>query len=432
MFCNKCGNEIKENQLYCNKCGNRITYSENNTPIGQPNAIPNYDNESMDYNRQNVQSINRPNIQQNDINVKNKVTTKYFVPIVSLGIIIIIGLLIATYNIATSSKNKYSFDDEIATEQSEKSEDSKQQGNTNNNQTTTTKKNKTDIITDNTYTGLSIKSVADAKSIIVQDSVKQKQTSDYPQEIIEIEKNIIEKYGITAVNLKELEIDFAKELENVIGSIWEDYPKARAYLTNLSLTNLTMSRKDTIALFMPIFLFGTSDSRTTRPWVIKTQVQLNSKFFLNVGKLETAVQGSSKAGHFPPNATKYSPVAHELGHYLSFIALLNSYSIPSVLIIGDNQLEDYYDIIDNFNQGTFSKQMLNEAYQNYLKDTSDNIDFDEWRGKISKYALAKDDSGNYIYDETIAEAFHDVYLNKDNAAIQSKYIVEILKKYVGK
>ena len=33
-----------------------------------------------------------------------------------------------------------------------------------------------------------------------------------------------------------------------------------------------------------------------------------------------------------------------------------------------------------------------------------------------------------IYDETIAEAFHDVYLNKDNAKDASKYIVSILKK----
>jgi len=33
-----------------------------------------------------------------------------------------------------------------------------------------------------------------------------------------------------------------------------------------------------------------------------------------------------------------------------------------------------------------------------------------------------------IYDETIAEAFHDVYLNKENANIASKYIIEKLKQ----
>ena len=53
---------------------------------------------------------------------------------------------------------------------------------------------------------------------------------------------------------------------------------------------------------------------------------------------------------------------------------------------------------------------------------------DEWRGTISKYALAKNNRGEYIYDETIAESFHDVYLNKNNASDASKYVVEVLKK----
>ena len=74
--------------------------------------------------------------------------------------------------------------------------------------------------------------------------------------------------------------------------------------------------------------------------------------------------------------------------------------------------------------------MLKEAHQNYLK-SNPNIEFDEWRGQISGYALAKDESGAYIYDETIAEAFHDVYLNGNNANVASKYIVEVLKKYIG-
>ena len=33
-----------------------------------------------------------------------------------------------------------------------------------------------------------------------------------------------------------------------------------------------------------------------------------------------------------------------------------------------------------------------------------------------------------IYDETIAEAFHDVYLNGDNATPASIYIVRVLKQ----
>ena len=40
--------------------------------------------------------------------------------------------------------------------------------------------------------------------------------------------------------------------------------------------------------------------------------------------------------------------------------------------------------------------------------------------------MAKNSTGNYIYDETIAEAFHDCYLNGDNAKKASQIILETL------
>ena len=58
------------------------------------------------------------------------------------------------------------------------------------------------------------------------------------------------------------------------------------------------------------------------------------------------------------------------------------------------------------------------------------MSFDEFRGSISKYAVAKDGEGNYIYDETIAEAFHDCYLNGDDAQLASKLIVSVLLSYL--
>ena len=75
--------------------------------------------------------------------------------------------------------------------------------------------------------------------------------------------------------------------------------------------------------------------------------------------------------------------------------------------------------------------MIKEAHENFKKDTGSNIDLDVWRETISSYAVAKDNSGNYIYDETIAESFHDVYLNGETAADASKYVVAVLKKYLG-
>ena len=395
MFCNKCGNKVDPNQQYCNKCGNKL--------------IDNKFQEKIDYNK--ISYSNNSNINN------NKSLTIIFI-IMIITAIIIVGIVI--YFIFYNNINAYYFNNEVANNETEQT--------ATNNNAQTKGKYKTDIITDNVYYGITVNSVKDANNLIIQDSVNQKK-SDYSDEIIQIENSIIENYKITAVNLKEMDVEFAKELENVINKIYDDYPNARGYLTNLTLTNLNMSEMGTIALFRPVFMFGKSNTDTTRPWVIKTQIELNSSYFLNPERIESAVETSSKSGHFPPNATKYSPVAHELGHYLSFIALLNNYDVDSILIIKDNQQDIFYKLISDFDKGVFSKKMLDEAYQNYVKDNG-NINFDEWRGQISEYALAKDDSGEYIYDETIAEAFHDVYLNGEDANPVSKYIVEVLKKYI--
>jgi len=396
MFCNKCGNEVNGTQQFCNKCGNVLTYNIEN---------------GVSYNNKSYNTLNEK---------KNNIL---IVVVVAVALTILLGIIL--YMTLNNKKDNYYFDDEVST--SNVDQTSTAQSST-NNKTSTKGKYKTAIITDNVYSGVSISNIDDANKLIMQDSLNQKQ-SDYPKEIMQIENNIIQKYSITAVNLKEMDIGFAKEMENVIEKIYTDYPGARGHLTNLTLTNLNMSEAGVIALFRPIFMFGTSNTSTTRPWVIKTQVELNAKFFLNPERIQSAVETSSKSGHFPPNATKYSPVAHEFGHYLSFIALLNYHSTDSIKIVQDNEVETYYNIFRDFGNGSFSKKMLDEAYKNYVKDNG-NIDFDEWRGKISEYALAKDEAGNYIYDESIAEAFHDVYLNGENSNIVSKYIVNVLKKYI--
>ncbi len=387
MFCNKCGNFVEDNQQYCNKCGN---YLENNAQKWQ--------NDNYEYRKSNSKIV------------------PVIIIIISIALIILLSM-----KLLSQKKDYYigyqNIDEVGVVEEEAVVEQDTKKG-----------KYKTAIITDNVYSGISVNSVADAKKLISDDSTKQK-SSDYPEEIIKIENDIIKKYSITAVNLKEMDVEFAKELEDVIANICENYPNARGHLTNLTLTNLNMMEDGVIALFRPTFIFGTSNTATTRPWVIKTQVQLNAKYFLNPERIEASVDSCSKSGHFPPNSTKYSPVAHELGHYLSFLAMLNHYETDSILLINDNKLQAYYNIIKDFGNSTFSKQMLDEAYQNYVRD-NEIIDFDEWRGRISGYALAKDEEGEYIYDETIAEAFHDVYLNGDSANIVSKYIVEVLKKYV--
>lgn len=390
MFCSNCGDPIENNEKFCNKCGNKID------------------------NLQNINNLEINSSSNNNTDIKNQNIKMILIGVgIGTGILLVIITCLLVFN-----NNNYFF-----------SKNDYKEKITNTSNTKKTKgKYSTVIITDNTYSGVKINTEKDAYNLIEKDSVSQKDSC--PQEIREVENNIIKKYGITAVNLCEMNVDFAKEIATVFNKIYDEYPTVRGYITNLSLVNATMS-ENYIAAFMPIFNFATSDSVSGYPWIIKTQVLLNTSYFLNQERLELTIKDSSNSGHFPKNATIYSPIAHELGHYLSFLALMNSYNTESILLVDNNELNNLYTIYDNFGDGKFSLSMIQEAYDNYKKDTNTTLDINEWRRTISNYAVAKDNSGNYIYDETIAEAFHDVYLNEEKACDASKYVVKVLKEKLG-
>ena len=80
-------------------------------------------------------------------------------------------------------------------------------------------KYKTVIIYDNQYEGVKATTKKEAYNLISKDSTSQKQTCS--DEIIKIENEIIKNYGITAVNLCEMDPKFAKEVGNVFKKIYK-------------------------------------------------------------------------------------------------------------------------------------------------------------------------------------------------------------------
>ena len=287
----------------------------------------------------------------------------------------------------------------------------------------------TSVVYDAVYVNPNISSENDAINLIIEDSDLQKKKCTNSQ-VTDIENKIQDKYGIVAVNLCEIDYDFALEIENVVDTIFKEFPNISGYISNLTLMNAN-STSSPLASFKYGFLFSTGNSSKKYPWVVKNMIVLNSSYFLNTDDLNAALKNAERNNYFPPNVTSYSIVAHEFGHYLSFIAINKYYKTNERFYIQKMNYSTYYKTIKAYNEGYLAKLIINEAYSNYVSENPGVYNsIDEFRASISSYAVALNSKGEYIYDETIAEAFHDYYLNKDAAAEASIEIVKVLKKYL--
>lgn len=389
MICNKCGRVCKPDEKFCTSCGNNLQNYHNP-----------YQNISNNFQSHN-QVIN---------DKKNNITLYICCTILLVALVMVVAL------IANRDRNTVYFADEnqdIVTPEPTTS-------NRRDNYTTSVDPKRVYYMT--------IENDMEVYNKIKEDSGSQKKTCS--KNIIAIEERISSNYGITGVNLCEMDEDYAKEVELVIKRIYEEYPSAHGFLTNFSLINTSMS-DNYIACFMPFFYFLLPEDNTY-PIGNKTSIFLNASYFLNSQYMVKTMQSSSMAGHFPPNTTRSSSVAHEFGHYLSFITLLKKYNIDSILVINSTNYADIYKIALEFVNGNNSLDIIEKAYHNYQSKYNDyHLSLDDFRASISKYAVAKDKEGKYIYDETIAEAFHDYYLNGGQAKPASLEIVEVLKERLG-
>ena len=450
MFCNKCGKYLSDDVAFCPECGNKIIRSNVNTNVMQTNtsnintnvAQTNTRNINTNVNQNNVQPVQnyqqpvqqyqQPQYQQQQYQQpRYQQQYTYTDPRTyqrqrkSSGGAIALFIIIAIAGYFFFSGPGA----DILVDSPEINNGYNNGGETPSGSGTNRRRasDETAISIDHVYQNVEINSPSTVYNYIKKDSEDQK--SACPSEIRSIENKISNEFGITAVNLCEIDIDFARGIYDSIKWVYNMFPSIKGKLTNLTIGNI--KETGAIAYYRPIFLFvfeGTSDN--PRKIGIKMSVVLGADSYLFPDKFTEDMQYNSQVGHFPPNATKYSPLVHELGHYTSFVALMKNKGMSSALIWETSNDAMFSSIIDAFNTGSFSKQMIEEAYNAYLRDGNPRMDFDEWRGTISKYALAKDKQGLYIYDETIAESLHDYYLNGDKAKPASKYIVNTLKRHV--
>lgn len=283
------------------------------------------------------------------------------------------------------------------------------------------------IKTDNKYSNENINTYDDAIELIKKDFDEQSWLCENDIEVSRVEYELQENFSIPSVSFCDAPYDVTLKLKDVISKMYSLFPNIQGSLTNITITNASSS-SEYIAYFQPLYQFvNINEDINLYNKVNKTQILLNSYYFLNKEMLESNLENVVGDNWYVNGATWESTIAHELGHYISFVLLLKENGMSNITFETPTSQTQIQSIIEIFNSGTHSNQIVNEALLNFNSKYNLNYDIDTFASTISKYASTKDKIGNVIADETIAEAIHDYYLHGSSMKNSSREIVNVIK-----
>lgn len=279
------------------------------------------------------------------------------------------------------------------------------------------------INTSNQYTNVSVSTKEEAINLIKQDTIKESWKCKRNTNVSIIEKELSENYNIPSIKLCDVDEEVAGNIKQVIDNMYHLFPNIKGYLTNITITN-GKNNEDYIAYFNPTYTFVNNNLNIDEySKVNKTEILLNSYYFLNKDILSKGL----KENWYPNNATYESLISHELGHYITFVTLLKQNNIDNITLITKENNNNYQNILTILKEGTYSKELVYTSLNNYNQKHNTNISLEEFTKNISGYASQKV-NGNINYDEVVAEAVHDYYLNRNNMSNSSLEIINILKE----
>ena len=285
------------------------------------------------------------------------------------------------------------------------------------------------IINNNQYYNKEVNSLNEAYSYIKSDFQNQNWKCKNDVEVYRIEDSISQNHGIPSVTLCDVSPAEALKIQNVIDEMFTLFPESSGYLTNITITN-AKTNKEYVAYFQPIYQFVNSNQDINKYNKInKTQILLNSYYFLNDNILKTKVTDNVGKNWYVNDATWESLIAHEFGHYLNFTLILKENNIGNITFITKDNYSSFNKALDIVNSSNFSDNIVSKALDNYNNKYKTNISIKEFATGISEYASAEKE-GKLQTDETIAEAVHDYYLHRNNASKESLEIVNIMRNKV--
>ena len=281
--------------------------------------------------------------------------------------------------------------------------------------------------TDNKYNRKNINTYEDAITIIQKDISNQDFYCFNEIDVELIAARLEKDYLIPSVSFCDMNIAEAEKIKVIVDRMYSLFPNINGALTNITITNAS-SKDEYIARFQPMYQFvNINESIKNYNKVNKTQILLNSYYFLNENIMSNPVESVVGENWYVEGATWESSIAHEYGHYISFLTLLKKSGMENVTLVTSENTNKINAILNEFNSGTYSTSLLEEALNNYNSKYNMNLSLEEFASTISKYASSKDKNNNLIADETIAEAIHDYYLHGENMKSSSSEIVAVIK-----
>ena len=283
------------------------------------------------------------------------------------------------------------------------------------------------IKTDNIYNKEIINSYEEAINFLKSDLNNQSWKCLHEVETNQLQYKLETNNLIPVVSFCDISHKEVEKITSVISDMYVLFPNIKGALTNISITNAT-TNSEYIARFQPMFQFTNPNEDINQYNKInKTQILLNSYYFLNEKIMSAPVSNVTGENWYVKDATWESTIAHELGHYISFIILLKENNLENITFVTPENESKINEVLSKFDSGNFSTSLLSEALTNYNIKYDTDLDLNSFALTISNYAGAKDKEDKLIADETIAEAIHDYYLHRDNCAKSSYEIVNIIK-----
>lgn len=284
------------------------------------------------------------------------------------------------------------------------------------------------IKTDNTYNKIKVNNLFEAEKIIKEDFSNQTWKCQYDYNILKIQNEIENNYSILSVNLCDVSLDEVIKIREVIDKIYVLFPNIRGYLTNITVTN-AKTNSEYIAYFNPMYQFVNPNLDINKyNKVNKTQILLNSYYYLNDDKLNQKIENLNIENSYVKDATINSILAHEFGHYITFVSFLKYKNIDSITFVTKENEDNINNLIKEYESNNFINNLLNKSLIRYNNKYKYNLNMEEFASLISDYASLKNNKNQLNTPEIIAEAIHDYYLHGDDANKTSLEIINTLKE----